>query len=182
MYSILPKIDNISLKLCEAAGLTVEAELKMRLIGELSEEIRNVIDEIIKNKIEERKRKDSGYKYTKGRKYWNCDLEILDEAILQVFADKLTMQEKKQLEAFRQKRNKFLHANFVGLMKLIGIEPIGRYISSNGDRNILDTENIIDSIVSIDNNGGFEAFRCAAGGVNLILNKLVELCENKNQR
>jgi hypothetical protein len=171
--SILSNINNIQCKLDSATGATVAVELRMRLIGELSEQVRKKLKGVVTIEFEERKKENSQAK-RKSDNYWNCDLSFLDQAIDQVFQDKLEPSERQKIEKFRPLRNKLLHGDFVSLMKLMDIEPTGRQIlSSIGNRNILDNANIKEALLSIDRNQGLKQVEIHANEVKSILEKLL---------
>jgi len=167
--AMLTNLNNIQLKLEAASGAAVAVEMRMRLIGQLSEPVRDKLKELVNvykasNKL----------KKTPSNKYWDCELSFLDQAIDEIFHDKLEPGERQKIEDFRPLRNKLLHADFVNLMKRMGIDPTGRQIlSTAGNRNILDSADIKEAILSIDRNQGFEKFQTRAKGVSSILEKLI---------
>ena len=72
--SMIRPFSDIQLKLNEAAGLAVMVEIRMRLIGELSKEVRNALKEVVeKYRQETHKCKKSPKDYN----YWECDLWFL---------------------------------------------------------------------------------------------------------
>ena len=161
---ITKNIDNIQLKLNDAAGISVAIELRMRLIGQLSEAVRSKLKELATGNKRSRMSSD----------YWDCKLFLLDEAILAVFHDTLDDNEREKIKKFRALRNELLHANFVDLMELLAIEPQGReIISANENRNMLHTPDIKEALMSIDRLQGFEIFNRIAHEIVTILDRLI---------
>ena len=162
--AILSNFRHVQCKLNEASGTAVAVEVRMRLIGQLSEEVRNSLTEIVAKSPKKRKSSD----------YIDCDLEFLDKAIDQVFSKNLDASRCKQIAEFRPLRNKLLHGNFVGLMNLMKIVPTSRQITSaSGDRSILEIRDIKEATLSIDRNGGFEKMRQQAENVIIILDEII---------
>lgn len=159
--AMLQNLNNIP-QLNEATGATVAVEVRMRLIGELDERVRDKLKEIVANA----KRKG------KSDKYWDCDLSFLDDTIDVIFHDKLELIERQKIEKFRDLRNALLHGNFVDLMNLMNIPPTGRQISS-GERNILESKEIKEAIVSINRNQGCQKILTHAKEVISILDKII---------
>ena len=160
--SALQTIDNNQLMLNEASGKAVSVELRMRLMGQFSQPIRNKVKELVA-KQGRRNKSDN---------YWDCDLCYLDDAIEQVFHDLLVGHEITILKNFRPLRNKLLHADFIGLMKEMDIEPTSREIYK-GERTILASEEISEAILSVDRNGALRNVQTRAEKVNTILNKII---------
>lgn len=168
-------LNNIQLKLDSCAGAAVAIEIRMRLIGEFHDPVKNKLKEIVKKYQKDKKLKD-----TPPYEYWNCKLCFLDDAIDQIFTDKLTEIESKILNSFRRLRNEFMHANFVKLMRLMGIEATGRQVLANR-RNTLNQPEIEEAIKSIERNQGFEKFRERANEVICILDKLISICKKEGE-
>jgi hypothetical protein len=148
--NFIKNMNNIQEKLKSAAGLAVAIEMRMRVLSQLSELIR---------------------KELKSKKYWNCKLYLIDEAIIKVFHNQLMPKEINKLKRFKKLRNALMHAQFVELMSSFDIQPTSRHISDSR-RNILDAPDIKESVLSIDCNGGFEKFVRQAHEVISILDKL----------
>lgn len=168
----IPKnIDNILEKLNQTAGIMVACELQMRLIGQLSEPVRLEL-----KKREEEDKKNSvknECKNLRSYKYIDCDLRLLEDAISNVFCNKLTDGENTSFNKFRPMRNKFIHADFINLMKRIDVIPVGREIEARtGTRKLVKNDDIKEAINSMDRNGGFEFTKSRALEVYSILKKL----------
>lgn len=167
--AMLTNLNNIQLKLEAASGGAVAVEMRMRLIGQLCEKVKNKIKEIINTY-----KSNNMPKKPPSNKYWDCELSFLDRAIEEIFHDKLAPDERQKIEDFRPLRNKLLHADFVTLMKRMDINPTGRQILSiDGKRNILDCDDIKEAVLSIDRNQGFEKFQLQAKEVCSILDRLI---------
>jgi hypothetical protein len=169
--TIIQQLANVSVKLGETAGPAFGVEIRMRLIGELSAEVRTKISEIIINN-----------KYNDKPEYWSCRLVIIAEAIQDVFSDKLTDAEKAQLIAATTKRNKLLHVDFVDLMERMGYKLKGRQILSDGSKNNLQAHEIEEAIISINKNGMLDIFARDARETNDILDKLIIICKKQNTK
>lgn len=155
--AFLKNLGYVQEKLKDAAGASVNVEMRMRLIGQFSEEVRREL-KMQSNKVN----------------YWNCKPEILEEAIYNVFGGRLTDTERKQIEQFRPLRNKLLHCDFVNLVRLLKIAPTGREIRFESSSRIeLEQGDIKEAILSIDRNGGFETMRSKANAVIEILDKII---------
>lgn len=160
-------LSSATIKLGEVAGPALAVELRMRLIGQFSEPVRVKLKQIQENKKKEKK-------YIAVKEYLDCNLEYLDDAIIEVFKDKLQPNELVELEQYRPLRNKLLHADFVNLMIRLGIEPSGRqFFPKTGTRNALEPKDIKEAFLSIISNQGFEKMRSQANGVIVILNKII---------
>ncbi len=166
LSAMLINIKNLQSHIDSSSGAAVAVELRMRLIGELCEKVRDELKKIVKE--------EPKGKYKKSDKYWDCKLEFLDQAIDHVFYKKLNSTQQKTLLKFRPLRNKLLHANFIKLMILLDIAPTGRHIlSGNGKRNILNQPDVKEAILSIERNGGFKNFLNLANKVIGILEELI---------
>ena len=153
-------------KLDAASGIVVAAEVRMRLIGQFSELVRNNLAAVVAKST----------KKGKSDKYWDCDLEFLDKAIDAAFSADLESSELQQIAQFRPLRNKLLHGDFVNLMDLMKIVPTGRQITisaSQTTRNILEARDIEEAIKSIERNDGLEKIRQHATAVVGILDKII---------
>jgi hypothetical protein len=174
------KLGNIKLKLSEATGPAVGVELRMRITGELSDEVRKKIIEIrdkeeisteeiectkCKHIIKRNKKKSSA-------KYLDCNLEYLEQAILEVFKNRLTQSQVESLETARKIRNKLLHGDFVKLMNQLNIEPLGREIMKDGYKALKATE-MSEAIISVDKNGGLERCRSYSNEASEILDNII---------
>jgi len=167
---LLSYMNSIDVKLQEASGPTVGVELRMRLIGQFSQSVRDRVKELIK----EWKTKNPNSKKKPSHKYWECDLCFLDQAIADVFQGSLSSKECETLLEFRDLRNSLLHADFIALMTSLKILPTGRQLLSiSGDRNILTSENIEEAIKSVDRNQGLTKVQQKARETITILDKLL---------
>ena len=147
--AMIGTIQNIEDKLNQAAGVAVAVELRMRLIGELSEPVRSKLQELMRaNRIKT------------NQEYWQCNLKYLEQAIFFVFSNNLNPKDLEVLESFRKLRNKLLHADFVGLMLELKMHPAGR------------EADIREAIMSIDKQG-LGDFEAQAKEVVSILDKLI---------
>jgi hypothetical protein len=87
IHAELSVLNEINLKLSDAAGTTLKAEFYMRLIGQFSLKVRTALIDIIA-KLPTKPRKSN---------YWDCNLQYLDEAIEQVFQSSLSQEEIEKL-------------------------------------------------------------------------------------
>ena len=175
LTNIIPIIED---KLNVAAGAAVTVELLMRLIAErhipLQKKIQDLIVKPKKEVKPKKQRKPLASDTPKPRhNYWDCDLSILDKAIEELFHDKLSEAERDIVLNFRDKRNKLVHADFVSLMPLLDITATGQLITGNNKRNIVMNEDVEESVLSIERNQGFKAFKQQADQVRRILEKIM---------
>lgn len=156
---VLNNLKNINFKIMEASGPAVVAESQMRLLAQFSLAVQNELRTLHKTD-----------------KYWDCRLEQLEDAILIVFKNQLNDIEREKIEYFRKLRNKLLHADFIGLLIKMKIDPRGREINpKTGERNILSPDDIKEGIICIDRNFGFDNFKKLANEVTEIIQKLILL-------
>jgi len=81
---VLRQLEHLNVKLGEALGSLIAVELQMRLICQLSENVR------IKLK---------GYvKKDRDQEYWNCKLSRIEAAILEAFGQNLSENEIQKLK------------------------------------------------------------------------------------
>ncbi len=161
---VLEQLEHLAIKEGEALGSLIAVELRMRLICQLSENVR------IKLKGHVKKDRD--------QEYWNCKLCHIEAAILEAFGQNLSENEIQELKFYRQLRNELAHANFVELMKLLNIQETGREILPSGKRTNLDVSDIQGAIVSVDSSPAFGRVRSQAGEVSAILDKLLRQVAN----
>ena len=163
--AVLEQLGNIQCKLGNALGSVVAAEMRMRLIGQLSESVRITLKECVKKEQD--------------KEFWNCKLTCLQKSIESVFNKNLESSEIQKLESFRKLRNKIAHADFVSLMKLLKIEETGREVLPSGKRSDLDISDIKGAIISIDYRGWLENVQTIAEEVIGILNKIIWTLANE---
>lgn len=166
--AMISNINNIQIALSSAAGAALMVELRMRLIGEHSQTVRDKLIDIVAATTKKKNTSNN---------YWNCDLSYLDDAIVEVFKDQLDSVELQKLDGFRKLRNKLLHADFVGLMQELGISPTGRQILDpmNDKRNLLTSANIKESVLSVSSSRtrGLPTVEREAKEVVVILDRLM---------
>ncbi len=169
---LLTYMKNIEVQLQEACGPTVAVEMRMRLIGQFSQSIRDRVKQLVKDW----KVKNPQSKNKPSNKYWKCDLCFLDQAIVDIFRDRLDPLECRTLLEFRDLRNSLLHADFVALMSALKILPTGRQILSvKGDRNILTSANIEEAIKIVERNQGLSKIRNKANETITVLDKILRM-------
>lgn len=98
-----------------------------------------------------------------------CSLDFLLKAIMCVYHDKITPEEKKLLESFRSKiRNNVIHVNFFSL--------IDSYLGSDVKRygETLKRSEYTRSVIISDGSGVFERCRVEANQVSTILKKILQ--------
>ncbi len=161
-------LGNTLLKLSTASGAAVSVEVRMRLIGEFSEKVQKKLEELALS----RKSKKELTK-TPNHKYWECNLNLLEEAVLEIFRHHFSSGVVSKIQSFRSMRNSLLHGNFVKLMKFLEIDGTGRQLGADGKRNILHPSEIAEAIKSIDRDGGFEKCETQAKEVATILDDFI---------
>jgi len=177
MEPMLSNLNHIQGELDQAAGAVVAVEIRMRLIGQLCEPVREKLKEIVQKKRRigscdkcGRSEKKLSYKYE------DCNLEPLGQAIEEVFCN----YKEFDLGRFRILRNKFIHVAWVKLMKKLDIEPTGRQIlSRSGDRNRLKSSDTKESILSFKRNEGFAKVRKEGAKMREILDTLLRSLADK---
>lgn len=97
---VITHLNNLQLKLDEACGGAVAVELRMRLIGELCKKVRDKVKELVTNDHLERAKKNPKAKRGSD-KYSECKLYFLDEAIDQIFHDKMDSVSRQKIADFR---------------------------------------------------------------------------------
>jgi len=85
MQQHLNKINDIGIKFGEASGAVAKVELLMRVIAEKYLPVQEALTLIMQKVKKGMKIRD--------KKYYNCKLEYLEEAILNVFQDKIEESE-----------------------------------------------------------------------------------------
>jgi len=148
---VLLILGNAELKLNEAAGPALGVEVRMRLIGEMSKEVRDKVKELVLQDYKEYKKGNPKAK-KESSDFGKCDLFFLNTAICEVFKDQLSALELEELKKSTPYRNKTLHGDFVGLLEKMGMILHGREVLSiAGERNALKSSEIKESLVSIAN-------------------------------
>ncbi len=174
--AMLQCFDKIQSKLNESCGLSVAIELRMRLIGQLFTKVREKLITLVDEEHQTRLKKNSKAK-KKGAKFWNCKLQFLDQAIEALFLNNLEKSEGDKVKKFRGLRNKLLHADFIGFMEILGIEPTGRIIQRNNPtgRNIVKKGDIVESVKSVESqrNQGLSKFIIQAHSILEILDNII---------
>lgn len=166
MIQIIKNLDNTKIKLSESCGPAILVEIRMRLIGQFSKNLREKLIELYN------KNRDNKRRYHTD-KYWDCNLVGLTESIIEVYRQKLEKIEINDIEKFREWRNKFFHGDYItNLVNFIGIEATGREILKNG-RNNLEPSNIKDAIINISNNSASKEFEILSNRINSTLDEKI---------
>jgi hypothetical protein len=151
-------LNNIQAKINAASGAATALELRLRIIGQLEPKVQAVL------------------KKNKKPSYHKADLVDLIDAVLEVFQDKLDLEEQKKIKNCRHPRNKAIHGSFAELMFELTGESPGREIDTRiGKRKSLTADNIVEGVLSIDRNRGLENFTQRAKEVIQILEKILRL-------
>ncbi|MBP6869715.1 hypothetical protein KBC04_02440 [Candidatus Babeliales bacterium] len=145
----------------QAAGAAIIQEWMMRVIGEHCVQVRNKLNTTVK-----RGSKD----------YLNCNLEGLEQAIIQIFDDALTKEDKGCVERFRLSRNKLVHAELIAFMELMNVQPIGRQLIA-GERVLLKPYVMKEALFSPQLGDSFTAFNTLAmDHVMPIFKRIIKKC------
>lgn len=156
-------LNNLQVKLGEAAGAATSLEWRLRIIAELEPKVRDKLKE-----------KTSA-------PFYKAKLEYLIDAILHVFEKKLTSYEYEKIKEYRDPRNKLTHGSPVELMIALGIEPTGRKIDSiTRKRNILSKDELVEGSKSIERNQVLAKFTQQLNELISIVNdKILRNCKLK---
>ncbi len=145
-------LNNIQSKINVAAGMATALELRFRIIAQLEP------------KVQKELRKP----------YHKVELIHLIEAILKIFKCNLDLEDQEKIKNCRPLRNKTSHGSMVELMLNLGIEPTGREIDPRtGKRNVLNEEDLIEGVKSINRNSGLEKYTRQAKEIIEILDKKI---------
>lgn len=194
---IVPQaIQNIQLLYSQATGAVSLVELRIRIIAEYDVSVQDYLRKI----IEKRNKKNSRNAYNKitekipvlhdashkllenffneevkirNAKFWNCDLELLIEAVLKVFSDKFSDAQIAKINRLRACRNNLIHGNFVALMKKLDIEPQRMLKNPHNARKNLFNREILEAVNIISNNGGLNKIESLANDVSSILDEKI---------
>lgn len=174
MYSNLPSgltcaklhhINTLVLQWGEAAGPFLSIELLMRHIAEIHKPMREKVVGLLKT--------DKSTKNKKYIHYWDCDPKYLVDAIIAEFATALSSDIRVQILKYPDIRGKFLHANFIGLMEVMGGEPSSKLQIANGKWKELEPGEIYESLCSMKRNEAFEKVRRYASDVTQTLHEII---------
>lgn len=170
--TMISNINNVQIQLATAAGAVLMVELRMRLIGEHSQAVRGKLAELVNDYI-----KKNPKRKRPSDKYWDCKLSFLDDAIAEIFKNQLDLNELQKMDRFRDLRNALMHADFVSLLKELGLAPEGRQIMNpyTGNRNILTNAEIKESVLSVssDRTRGLQIVETEAKTMTSILDRLL---------
>lgn len=174
---ILNSLYAIQSQLNKAAGTAVAIEMRMRLIGQFSSRVRDLLKDLVS--IHNTEHPDYEEKTDK---YWKCDLCFLDQAIEKSFRTQLNEQEQKALLKFRNLRNGLLHANFIKVMECLDISTKSRKALSsntNNDKDLIERKDIEEAVKAINTHQGFQQFLARANVVISILDRLLKTLVSK---
>ncbi len=132
----------------------------MRLIGEECD--------LVQNELKENYKRDDWK--AKSPNFWDCSLWSLAKAIVEVFSDKIELDESEKTRKIKDLRNLLFHSNFVELMNKLGIEPIGLQIFPAKE---LKRKNIKETILSLEKNGVLRQVEIRANEAIAILKKIL---------
>jgi hypothetical protein len=149
-------LHNIQCKIDAASGAATALELRLRIIAQLEPDVQLEL----KNK--------------KKPRYHKADLIDLIEAVLKVFQDKLTPEERLKIESCRPPRNKVTHASFAELMIKLSGEAPSRVIDPHTLKHkALLEDDIIEGALCIERNRGLEIFCVQAREAIAILERKI---------
>jgi hypothetical protein len=156
-------LNNLQVKLGEAAGAATSLEWRLRIIAELEPKVRDKLKE-----------KTSA-------PFYKATLEHLIDAILHVFEKKLTSYEYEKIKEYRDPRNKLAHGSPVELMIALGTEPTGRKIDPSTKKpNILSEDELVEGSKSIERNQVLDTFiRQLNELISIVNEKILRNCKLK---
>lgn len=162
---MLRSLENIELQYKESVGHAAALELRMRVLAEINPAISKHAESLVHPR--------DAYKF-----FWECKLEHLIDAILEIFKQDLSSDEIQQLNSFKNQRNKLLHGILVEFMRLMKVQPTSRKILKNGSRDNLKDHEVIEAIKSTERNHVLVKFNGVAAGLMEIINKLIRKSTN----
>jgi hypothetical protein len=149
-------LKNIQGKIDAASGAATALDLRLRIIGQSEPEVQAVL------------------KKNKKPPYHKAHLSDLIDAVLEVFQDRLDLEEQDKIKNCRLPRNKAVHGSFVELMlELSGDAPGLEIDTRTGRRKPLAENDIIGGVQSIEMNRGLEEFTKRANEAIKILEKIL---------
>jgi len=135
IYAEYNAFNDAQTQIKECGGDVIVAEISMRIIAELSEDVQ------IKAKAYAKENED------KNNNYPNCKIEYIAKAIVDIYGP----EDCGYVENFGILRNKFFHAAFVALIRdAMHLQPTGRQKFGDGSRNSLSENEIAESVKSLD--------------------------------
>jgi len=160
---LLIALDNTRLKIDAAAGAATFLELHLRIIAQ---QVIEVQDELTRLQT---------LRKVKKVRYHQADLIDLIDAVIEVFQDKLDLNDQNLLKSCRIPRNKTSHGSFAELMIALSGEALGREIDPRTmKRKALAEGDITEGALCIERNKGLEDFtRRANEAVRLLRNKVL---------
>jgi hypothetical protein len=143
MSGLCCALGNIQLKIDAAAGSATALEMRLRIVAELLQEVQAELS---------KRTKDS---------YHEAKLYHLIPAVLKVFQDHLSQEDRQCIERCRPPRNKLSHASFVEFMLAVNGSAPGRMLNPlTGKPYELKKENLMEASLSVDHSRAFENFTC----------------------
>lgn len=160
---LLTVLDNARLKIDAAAGAATFLELHLRIIAQQFIEVQDRLTRL------------QTLRKVKRVRYHRADLIDLIDAVIEVFQDKLDLNDQNLLKSCRILRNKTSHGSFTELMIALSGEALGREIDPHTmKRKPLAEDDISEGTICIDRNRGLEDFtRLANEAVSLLRNKIL---------
>lgn len=157
---LVSTLHDIQLKIDAAAGAATALELRLRIIAQLSDNVR----------VELRKKTS--------KPFYKAHLEDIISAVLKVFEDNLDSIEREKITNCRLPRNKTSHASFAGLMISLNGEALGREIDPHTlKRKPIEEDEIIEGAICIGRNGGLEEFsKRAREAIFILEDKILRSC------
>jgi hypothetical protein len=172
----LQAFSNSQSQLQECGGAAVAVEILMRMIAEKSRPVQAKIKEYVKQDNEKKNKNNEKESRKIKDNYWDCNFQYIEKAIIDVFGDKLSPDERSILDLFRKIRNKLVHGDLVGMMNKMNILPESREVLRDGRRKILEKQNIIEAIKVMDSRGTFSKVKnCIADAENIASNIFCKL-------
>lgn len=145
--SLIMTLDNIRLKIDAAAGAATFLELNLRIIAQQDPRVQPELSKL------------QAVRKVKQTRYHQAALFDLIDAVIEVFRDKLDLDDQIILKNCRIPRNKTAHGSFAELMIALSGEALGREIDPRTmKRKPLEEDDIIEGAICIERNGGLEEF------------------------
>ena len=164
-HAKLYNIKNLILEWSEAAGPFLSIEPLMRYVAEVHESVRDKAMALLK-----------GYKSAKNKQYvhyWDCNPKYLVGAIESEFGSKLHPEALTQITQYPDIRDKFLHGNFIELMRILEIKPVSRRMITPGVWEELKPGEIYEAFLSMKKNEVFKKLRLYSSNVTQSLHVII---------
>lgn len=149
---LIQALNNIRSKCDEAVGAAAALELRLRIIAEWEPRVQVAL---------------------KGALYHEANLSFLIRAVLEIFQNELSQEEKEEIKSCVVPRNKVSHGSFVEFMIKLNGEALGREIDPKTRKGKpIEKSNIVDGALSIEGSVSLEKY-------SRRVNKTIKILDDK---